>query len=247
MKTLSKRAQRIMIWWAVTLLVIYALSLGLLFNMIPPPRATLSIEQISDWYAHRHTSIRLGAVIASWTSAFLLPLSVVIAVQLGRLEGGRRVWSIAACASGVMSSIFLVLPPMFWGVAAYTPSRDPQATALMHELGMLTLVTAVQYFIFMFVAVVVFSFRTPTMPHSPFPRWFGYFTAWVSVMFEVGPIAFLTRTGPFAWDGLLVFWAPTALVVTWISVMVFLLLKAIKHQEDDDEATTTAPILAATA
>ncbi len=243
---MSKRAQRILIWWAVIFLIIYALVLGFLFDMIPPPRATLSIQQISDWYAHRHTRIRLGAAIASWTGAFLLPLSVVIAVQLGRLEVGRRVWSITACAGGVMSSIFLVLPPMFWGVAAYTPWRDPQATALMHELGMLTLVTAVQYFIFMFVAIVVFCFRTPTMPNSPFPRWFGYCTAWVAVMFEVGPIAFLTRTGPFAWDGLLVFWAPLALILTWISVMVFLLLKAIKQQDDDDEAITTAPILAVT-
>ena len=186
-------------------------------------------------------------MIASLTSAFMLPLSVVIAVQLARLEGGRRVWSIAAGAGGVMTSILMVLPPMFWGVAAYTPSRDPQATALMHELGMLTLVTTVQYFLFMFVAVIVFCFRTPTMPHSPFPRWFGYFTAWVGVMFEAGPIAFLTRTGPFAWDGLLAFWAPFVLVVAWISVMVFLLLNAIRQQEDDDEAITTAPIIAATA
>lgn len=243
---MSKRAQRILIWWAVISLIVYSLDLGLLFDMIPPPRATLSIQQIADWYAHRHTRIRVGAVIASWTSAFMVPLSVVIAAQLGRLEGGRRVWSAAAGAGGVMCSIFLVLPPIFWAVAAYTPSRDPQATALMHELGMLTLATTVQYFIFLFVAVIVFCFRTPTMPHSPFPRWFGYFTAWVGVMFEAGPIAFLTRTGPFAWDGLLVFWVPLTLIVTWISVMVYLLLSAIKHQEDD-ETTTPAPIRAATA
>lgn len=244
---MSKRAQRILIWWALIFLVIYALVLGLLFDMIPPPRATLSIQQISDWYAQRHTRIRAGAVIASWTSAFMLPLSVVIAVQIGRLERGRRVWSIAAGASGVMSSIFLVLPPLFWGVAAFTPSRDPQATALMHELGMLTLVTTVQYFIFMFVAIIVFCFRTPTIPHSPFPRWFGYFTAWVAVMFEAGPIAFLTRTGPFAWDGLLVFWVPLALIVMWISVVVFLLFTAINQQEDDDEPIPAEPTMAATA
>lgn len=243
---MSNRAQRILIWWAVAFMAIYVLALAFLFDMVPPPRATMSAQQIADWYAHRHTRIRLGAAIASWTSAFVLPLTVVVAVQLARLEGGRRVWSIVAGASGVMTSIFLVLPPLFWGVAAFTPSRDPQATAMMHELGMLTFVAVVPYFLFMWVAVAVFCFRTPTLPHSPFPRWFGYFTAWVTLMFEAGPIAFLTRTGPFAWNGVLVFWVPFSLIVAWVCAMVYLLLAAIKRQADaeDPSPVTLVPTLA---
>jgi hypothetical protein len=240
---MSNRAQRIIIWWSVGLMVIYGLVLGFLFNMIPPPRATMSAHQIADWYAHRHTRIRVGAVIASWTSAFMLPLSVVVGVQLARIEGGKRVWSILTIASGAMMSIFLVLPPLFWGVAAFTPGRDPQATALMHELGMLTLVTTDQYYIFMWVAVAIFCFRKTTVAFSPFPRWFGYYTIWIALMFEAGAIAFMTRTGPFAWNGLLVFWSPLSLFGAWLSVMIYLLLKAIKQQKDDDDVIADAPSL----
>ncbi len=46
-------------------------------------------------------------------------------------------------------SIPLVLPPIYWGVAAFTPTRAPEITAIMHELAMLTFVTTDQYYIFM--------------------------------------------------------------------------------------------------
>jgi len=50
-------------------------------------------------------------MIASWTSAFMVPLAVVISVQLARLEKGAPVWSIAQLAGGILMSLFLVLRP----------------------------------------------------------------------------------------------------------------------------------------
>ena len=64
-------------------------------------------------------------------------------------------------------------------------------------------------------------------------------------MFEAGPIAFLTRTGPFAWNGALVFWAPFSLIVAWVSATVYLLLAAIRQQEDAAEFDLSAPMPAA--
>jgi hypothetical protein len=231
---MSERAQRILVWWSIIFMVIYGVVLWTLLHMVPPPRATLSAPQIAAFYAHHSTQIRVGAVIAGWTSAFMVPLSVVIAVQISRLEKGLPVWSILTVAGGSLMSIFLVLPPLFWGVAAFTPSRAPQITALMHELGMLTLVTTDQYYVFMWVAIAVICLTRTTVPYSPFPRWFGYLTVWIALMFEAGAIAFLPRTGPFAWNGLLVFWSPLTLFGLWLTVMCVLLLKAIRRQENDE-------------
>jgi hypothetical protein len=200
--------------------------------MVPPPSAKLSAPEIAAWYAHRHDSVRIGAVIASWTGAFLVPITVVIAIQMTRQETGRKVWTLMTVCGGAMMSIFLVLPPLFWGVAAFTPARAPEVTALMHELGMLTLVTTDQYYIFMWVAIAVICLRSTTVAHSPFPRWYGYFTIWTALMFEAGAIAFLARTGPFAWNGLLVFWSPFALFGAWLAVTAYLLLKAIREQRE---------------
>jgi hypothetical protein len=242
---MSFRAQRILIWWCLIFTAIYGVVLRFLFHMLPPPPATWSAARVAQFYTDHGTEIKWGATIASYTSAFLLPLFVVIAVQMSRHEKGAPVWSITAFAGGIMMSIFLVLPPLFFGVAAFTTTRDPQTTTTMHELGLLTLTTTDQYYIFSWVAVAVICLRSNTVVHSPFPRWFGYFTIWIALMFEAGAIAFNTRTGPFAWNGLLVFWTPLSLFGLWIIVISVLLFKAISQQQA--EAVTTEAELPAAA
>jgi hypothetical protein len=93
------------------------------------------------------------------------------------------------------------------------------------------------------MAVVVVCFIPQNAPHSPFPRWFGYFNIWVVLLLEAGAIAFITRTGPFAWDGLMAFWSPTGLFGMWFFVMAYLLLKNLKLQRRDAEsAAEAAPV-----
>jgi hypothetical protein len=231
---LSLRSQKVLIWWTIIFTAIYGLALRFLLHMMPPPTAKWSAAQIAQFYTDHSTEIKWGATIAGWTSAFFVPLAIVVGIQLYRHERGRPVWSIVAVANGVIMSIFLVLPPLFWGVAAFTPTRPAEVTAIMHELGTLTLTTTDQYYIFMWVAVVVVCLAPNKVVHSPFPRWYGYFTAWTALMFEAGAIAFLTRGGPFAWNGLLVFWSPLTLFGAWIAVTATLLLKSLNKQIADE-------------
>ncbi len=103
-----------LVWWSIAFMVIYGLCLWLLLHMVPPPSPMLSAAQVAEFYARHHTSIRVGAVTSSYTGAFLVPISIVIAVQLSRLEKGRPIWSMLSLAGGLLMSIFLVLPPVFW-------------------------------------------------------------------------------------------------------------------------------------
>lgn len=227
---MSERGQTIMIWWALIFMFIYGFCLWGLLGMMPPPPASLGADEIAAFYTQNGLRIRLGAVVTSWTSAFMVPFSVAVAVQLSRLEKGVPVWSILQFAGGILMSIFLVLPPLFWGIAAFSPSRAPEVTALMHEIGMLTLVTTDQFFIFQMVAIAYISLTQKVDAKSPFPRWIGYFTIWAALMFEVGAVAFVPKTGPFSWNGLFVFWCPLVIFGTWVTVMSVFLLKAIKRQ-----------------
>jgi hypothetical protein len=49
-------------------------------------------------------------------------------------------------------------------------------------------------------------------------------------MFELGAFGFIPRTGPFAWNGLFVFWIPLSIFCAWIIVASTLMLKAIGRQ-----------------
>jgi hypothetical protein len=234
---MTARSQRILLWWGLTFTVVYGLVWWRLFHMMPPPSAKWSADKIARFYIHNGSQIKIGATIAGWTSGFMVPIAVVVAIQIARHEDGKPVWASLALAGGALMSIPLMLPPIFWGVAAFTPTRAPDVTAIMHELAMLTFVTTDQYYIFMWVAIAVVALIPNTVAYTPFPRWFGYYTAWTALMFEAGAVAFLTRSGPFAWNGLLAFWSPVVTFFAWIIVMAVLLFKAIASQDEARSAT----------
>jgi hypothetical protein len=197
-------------------------------------RCAVNAEQVADWYVHHQMRIKWGAVICSWTGAFMMPILAVVAVQMARVEGGWRIWSVLSLVSGALMSLFLMLPPMFWGVAAYTaPRKNSEVTTVMHELASLTMTTTDQFYIFMWIGVTVLALRPATqlIKNNPFPRWWGYLSLWITVMFEAGAIAFVPRSGPFAWNGLLVFWSPLTLFTAWIVIQSYLVFKALNLQE----------------
>lgn len=232
---MAARAQRVLVWWSLAFMLVFGLTYYFLIGMLPLPPATWTPAQVAAFYSENAQQIRLGAMILSWTSAFPVPLAVVIAMQMARLEKGLPVLSVLQFGGGLMMSIFLVLPPIFWGIAAFNPDRPAEITASIHEIANLILVTTDQYFIFQNIAIFWFAMRLKDVAELPFPRWIGYLTLWAAFMFELGAIAFLPKTGPFAWNGLFVFWFPFCIFGTWISVMSWSLLRAIKRQEANGE------------
>ncbi|KPF81146.1 hypothetical protein IP78_05755 [Brevundimonas sp. AAP58] len=227
----SYSAQRALIWWALSLLLVFMVAFVFLIRLVPLPPATWTADQVAAFYQANGGSVRLGAVIASWVAGFMVPLALVISVQMRRLEQGWPLWATLQFAGGCLMSMFLVFPPLLWGVAAFTPDRPAEITLLIHELANLTLVTTDQYFIFQFVAIAVVSLTAKHDEMSPFPRWFGYYTIWTAFMFELGAFGFIPRTGPFAWNGLFVFWIPLSIFLLWILVTSFMLFRALKRQE----------------
>jgi len=229
---MSTRTQAILIYWAWAFATAYFLAYYFLLKLLPLPPATLSAAEVADFYTRNSVPIRIGAAICSWTGAFPIPLTIVIALQMVRLEKGFPIWSIVQFAGGVMMSIFVVLPPMFWGVAAFTPTRSSEVTLVMHEFGNLAFIATDQYFIFQFIAVAVVCLTQKVDPHSPFPRWSGYLTLWAAFAIEIGVAAYLFKTGPFAWNGLLVYWIPILMYGAWFMTVSLNLLRALKRQSD---------------
>jgi hypothetical protein len=230
----STRSQIVLLWWGIAFTAGYALSLAFLIGIVPPPPATWTAAQVADFYQQHTGRILLGAVTTSFTSAFLIPIAIVAALQSARQERDRPVWSILMFTGGTFTSIFLVLPPVFFGVAAFRPDRPIEITATLHDLALLSLFTTVQFYIFFGLSVAVACLRRQTTPDSPFPRLFGYFTIWCTLMFEIGGVAFLFKAGPFAWNGLFIFWIPFFFFFIWLTTLCVLLLKALAAQGRHD-------------
>ncbi|WP_236147465.1 hypothetical protein [Mycolicibacterium sp. CH28] len=120
----SERSQRAIMWWGIGLAIIYTLALIFLLQQVPTKNPQWSAQQVADWYQANQTKIKWGAVIGGWTGAFMMPILAVVSVQMARVEtGGWKIWSALSLVSGALMSLFLMLPPLFWGVAAYTAPR----------------------------------------------------------------------------------------------------------------------------
>lgn len=237
----SIATQRALIWWALLMMIAFMLCFVFLIRMVPLPSATLTADQVAAIYRANGLNIRIGAVICSWVAAFMVPLAMVITVQMQRVERGWPIWSVLQLCGGCLMSMFLCFPPLIWGVAAFSPDRPAEITLVIHELANLTLVTTDQYFIFQYVAIAVIALTGRPDPLSPFPRWYGYYTIWTAVMFEVGALGFIPRTGPFAWNGLFVFWIPLTIFGVWIIATSALILAALGRQAVAAGETAPSP------
>lgn len=228
------RTQRMLLWLAIILCVVFSISYVGLMQFFPPPPANLPARQVVALYSEHNVRFRIGVIFGMISGGFLLPLSLVISLQMARLEKGLPIWAFMQVLAGSIGTIFLWLPALVWGVAAFSVERAPELTLLMHEFGWLLFITPLSLFPMQLLGIVIVSFtKDEPDAHSAFPRWLGYLTAWQLVQSFGGPIAVLFKTGIFSWAGLLPFWLPFMLFAVWMVAMCYCVLRALRHQQAD--------------
>ena len=128
---------------------------------------------------------------------------------VGRERGGGRL------AGGVFA------------LGAFRPEYSPQILEMLYDLGFMSFVGSLGVFIVQYLVFAIAIFLDRRMI---FPKWLGYITIWALVTELVAIPIWVTRTGPFAWDGLLSFWLGTVIFVGWEFCMCVCLYRAIKDQ-----------------
>ena len=224
--------QRFMIWLTIGLTAVFGLGVMGLMRFLPAIPANLSDDQVVQLYSEHNIRFRIGVVLAMISAGFIAPLTVVISVQMARLEKGVPIWAILQGLTGVVGTAFLWLPVVIWGTAAFTPERAPELTRMMHEFGWLMFITPLSLFPMQLIGIIAVAFTKDEEDSvSAFPRWLGYLTAWQLVQSFGGPIAMLFKTGIFSWNGLLPFWLPFLLFFAWMIAICWTMLRALRCQQ----------------
>ena len=106
----SIRAQRLFVWMAIIGALLFAVAWVGLMGFFPPPPADLTADQVALLYSTNNVRFKVGVILALIAGGFLVPLSIVISVQMARLEKGIPIWAILQGLTGTNGSAFIWLP-----------------------------------------------------------------------------------------------------------------------------------------
>lgn len=209
--------ERICAWGGPLCAALFGVGL-LLAGFVPPPSPTASAAEIAEFYASNAIQIRAGTVLGLSGLIGYLALVGAISGQMRRMEIRSAAPRYLQLGAGSVGMLTVMLPIMVFAIAAFRPERSPELTQMLNDMGWLVIIPAFPTFIAQFgaIAAAVFSDRRA---QPVYPRWVGYFNVWIAILFVPGGFAYFVRTGAFAWDGLLAFWAAAGAFFAWLLVM----------------------------
>ncbi|MEM8660918.1 MAG: hypothetical protein AAGF35_08545 [Pseudomonadota bacterium] len=235
---MNQTIQKICIWSGPVFGVVM---LGCLFSLgfIPPLPAAMDATQVANHYEEHRTLIRVGATVMMQGSVLMFLWVVAISVQLRRIEQGPPVLSMVQLVLGLCVNFLFVFIAVAWSVAAFRPEREATEIQAWNDFGWFMLVMPVGTLTLQALAIGVALLGDRS--NTPlFPRWVGYFNIWAAILFLPGALVTFFKSGPFSWDGILVFWLAIVLFFVWIFVMAFAVNRAIDTPYPQETSTASS-------
>lgn len=198
---------------------------------INPPRSpAMSLEGIVAFM--QSPNLLIAASILSLCNGLLILTYAIVATQMRRMKGISPALSYALLAAMVIGSVVGSIVPMFYfALGSFRAQYSPQILALLYDMGFLSFIASLGCFCTMYL---VFAIAVLLDKSGLFPKWLAYYSVWNYVTELVAGGSWITKTGPFAWDGLLTFWLGVAIFVSWEICLCVYLYRAIKNQPSDE-------------
>jgi len=226
--------------WSGPATVVIALGGWLIAGVLPLPLgASSSVDQVVNFYSH-DTRVLAGLAISSVGICLVFPLTALIGVFMVRMEGRTPVLTFLQLVSGAAANLMLFLPMLLMAFVAFRPDRNPELTVTLNDLAWLLFLTPIAPIMIQEIAigVAILNDKRQTLP-----RWVAFVNFGVAFSFIPDPLAFFFHSGPFAWNGIFIFWLATTTYAIWLLVMGVTLRNAIQELADADVpsvATTAA-------
>lgn len=212
--------------------LVWAICIGLgifgIAGWLPLPAPGTSAQDIAALFQDHQIAIRIGVTLAGVGSVLVWPFSVAISQQLHRMEGPRHPLADTQMISSTGAVLAVLLPAYVWLAMAYRPDvTSPETLQMANDFNWFLFVGFFPPSIVQNVCIGLCILRA-TPDQQVYPRWLGYLNLWTAVLFLPGALLPFFKSGPFAWDGLLGFWVVATAFFTWVLVMWWETLKAIK-------------------
>ena len=208
-------------------------------GFIPPLPPSWSAAQIAAHYRDHANGVRLGAGIMLLSGAFYAAYTAVISGQMRRIPKVHQTVINTQTIAGAFACLTFLVPAMLFAVTAFRPERPAEWTLLLNDMSWIFLVMPwppfmVQNFAF------AFAILSDDRPIPVFPRWLAYLNIWAPITFTPAVILPFFKSGPFAWNGIFVFWIPAVVFGIQFIANAVWLLKAINSESYEADMAPTA-------
>jgi hypothetical protein len=204
-----------------------------LSQFIPPPSPQLTGVELMAKYGPDLVSVKAGILAGLVGSCLLVPWSAMVALQVARMEEGRRypLWAITSFGAGMVNAVAFILPFIFWAGAFYRPERSPELVQLINDMTWLEFLLWFPTFSIQLICIGMAGLTQIKGP-KVFPRWFFFLNLWMAVLGSTGILSIFFYSGPFAWNGIIGFYVPVGSFVPFLIVTFVQFYKAIVAEKE---------------
>jgi len=229
----SRVIQKACVWAGPLMGALFVVGFGVA-GFFPPPSPNQSAAAVAAMIDQNRTVIRVGIVICLASCPLLMPFLASFTIQMLRIEGCRLILAYTQLALGALATIEFVIPYVFMLVSTYRADQHPDVTRALYDISWFFFLGVVSTFVLQ-LAIFGIAVLIDRRPKPIFPRWLGYVNIWLAMAFTPASFLVFFKTGPLAWNGLLVWWVPVFAFLLWFVPNFVCLLRAI---DADDNVPT---------
>lgn len=223
---------KIELWCAWSGLALTALFFCMMVptNLVPVLSPSTSPEQVAALLNDNVNAIRIGMLLAMIGSAFLFTWGVGLAYQLERTAQPHPLLTYLQIAASAIATMVGTVLATVGSIAVFRPDTvSLEITQLLHDL--LWFCYLITWPPFTIWAIVIGVAVLSSKQHQPaFPRWSGYLSLWAAVLMMPAGLCLFFKSGPFSYNGVIVWWIPTLAFFGWIVVMSALMIRVAYRQ-----------------
>jgi hypothetical protein len=177
-----------------------------LMDAIPAHNPSSSAAEIAELFSQQNLGMKIGAILVMMGCFTLSLYTAVTSKLIQKIEGHFGTMTLAYVISSTLGMVIQMMSAVFWGTAAFRADRSPELIQLLNDLAWLnffaTAPALFAQFICLFWAAVIAKNKSLNI----LPKWYGLLCLWVLIAIIPGALCITFQTGPFAWNGLIVFW-----------------------------------------
>ncbi|BBZ39951.1 hypothetical protein [Mycobacterium conspicuum] len=221
--------------WTVPTMGLFLLIAFLAFpGFFPPMSPTMSAQQVADFYREHASEIRFSMVTFNIFGIMLLPFYSVIVVQMQRMATPSKVLGYCYLTAATSGATVFAMADIMWLLAAFRPNRNPELVQLLNDMAWMIFVAPVGM-IFVQNLCLAFAVFLDSSERPILPRWVAPFNLVIAAAVAPAAGASVVTRGPLAWNGAVSFWLRLVALSVYVTVMFFVLRKAVQQQASDAE------------